>query len=118
MTTTTPNTTKSLLDSLANVGGYVGLAVQLGETLIPLGVGLVNKIRGISNVESTETYMLLVAGDQTELLQIISASQADLAAVNAELVRLGAQPLPVPATPAAPITPAPAPSGSSPAAGN
>lgn len=110
--TTSTNTPKTLLESLANVGGYVGLAVQLGGTLVPLGVALVNKIKGIGTGQATETYQLLVAGDQTELSNVISASQADLAAVNAELVRLGAQPLPN--QPAAPAQP----SGSSPAGGN
>lgn len=96
--------TKNLLDTLSNVGGYVGLAVQLGETLVPLGVALVNKIKGIGTGTATETYQLLVAGDQTELLKVISASQADLAAVNAELVRLGQQPLTVPSTPTPPAS--------------
>lgn len=92
-----PGTTKAtLLDSLANVGGYVGVAVQLGEILVPIGKALIQKIEGLGGTTETVTYQILVQQDQAELTDVDTLSTADLTAINAELVRLGAPPLTVP----------------------
>ena len=98
----TSTTAKSLLDSLSNVGGYVGLAVQLGETLIPIGQALVNKIKGNAAGTITETYQLLVAGDEATLGSVVSLADADLVAINAALAAAGQPPIPIPPTPTPP----------------
>lgn len=98
-------TASSVLSSLSQVGGYVGLAIQLGETLIPVGKALVTSIKNAATGVETIDYQLLISQDDAELATINTESTADLAAINAELVRQGAQPLPVPAEPAAPATP-------------
>ena len=87
-------TVGSVLNSISQVGGYIGLAVQIGEVLVPIGKALVTKIKGASG-QTTLTYSLLVEQDQAELLDVDALAKADLAAINAELVRQGAKPLPV-----------------------
>jgi hypothetical protein len=86
----------ALLNSLSQVGGYIGLAVQVGEVLIPLGVAAVKKIKDAATGVETITYQLLVSEDQATLAAIDTESTADLAAINAELARQGATQLPVP----------------------
>jgi len=86
----------SVLSNLSQVGGYVGVAIQLGEVLVPLGVAAVKKIKdSISGVE-TISYTLLLQQDEAALAAIDAGSVADLQAINAELVRQGASPLPIP----------------------
>lgn len=92
---------KQLLDALSEAGGYVGIAVQLGEVLVPIGKALITKIKGMSAGNETIDYQLMVAGDQTELLDVDKLSIDDLAAINAELVRLGKPPLVIPPAPPA-----------------
>jgi hypothetical protein len=97
---TTPATPKpnvgTVLNSLSQVGGYIGLAVQIGQVLVPIGVAAVKKIKdSITGVE-TISYQLLVTEDQATLASVDAASTADLTAINAELVRQGASPLPIP----------------------
>ena len=90
-----PNTVtpKSVLDQLSQVGGYVGLAIQVGEMVVPIGKALVKKIKSSLGGVETEDYQLLVAGDQAELLAVDKLSNDDLTAINVELVRLGKPPL-------------------------
>jgi hypothetical protein len=89
-------TVSSVLNSLSAVGGYVGLAVQIGQVLVPVGLAAVKKIKdAVSGVE-TITYTLLLSEDQAVLANVDAVSTADLQAVNSELVRQGAQPLPIP----------------------
>lgn len=93
---TTKATAGTVLDTLSNVGGYVGVAIQLGEVLVPLGKALIQKIENIGQGNPTITYQLLVQGDQAELSAVDKLSADDLTAINAELARLGAAPVPVP----------------------
>lgn len=93
-------TAATLLNSLSQVGGYIGLAVQVGEVLVPIGVAAVKKIKDSLHGGETITYQLLLTEDQAILAAIDQASIADLQAINAELVKQGAQPLPIPAPPA------------------
>jgi hypothetical protein len=90
-----PNTVtpKSVLDQLSQIGGYVGLAIQVGEVLVPIGKAVVTKIKSALTSVDSEDYQLLVAGDQAELLAVDKLSNDDLTAINAELVRLGKPPL-------------------------
>ncbi len=87
---------QKILDALSEAGGYVGLAVQLGEVLVPIGKALITKIKGMSAGNVTIDYQLMVAGDQAELLDVDKLSLDDLSAINAELVRLGKTPLSIP----------------------
>lgn len=95
------STASTLLNNLSQVGGYVGIAVQIGEALIPVGKALITKIKNATTGVETIDYQLLISQDQAALVAVDASSNADLAAINAELVRLGAAPLPVPAPPPA-----------------
>lgn len=88
------NNTSTLLQNLSQVGGYVGLAVQLGEVLVPIGKALVTDIKKIGAGTASETYQILLTTDAAELDAVDQMSTDDLTAINAELVRLGAAPLP------------------------
>jgi hypothetical protein len=89
-------TASSVLNSLSQVGGEIGLAIQIGTALIPVGKALVSKIKDAATGVTTITYQLLVTEDQATLAAIDGSSTADLEALNAELVRQGAKPLPIP----------------------
>jgi hypothetical protein len=94
------STASTLLNSLSQVSGEVGIAIQIGEALIPVGKALVTKIKNsVAGVETID-YQLLLSEDQAALVAVDASSNADLAAINAELSRLGAPTLPVPAPPA------------------
>lgn len=86
----------TVLNSLSQVGGYIGLAVQLGQVLVPIGVALVKRIKNATTGVETITYELLLQQDEAALAAIDAGSVADLQAINAELVRQGAAPLPIP----------------------
>jgi hypothetical protein len=94
--TPTPKATPAtLLDSLSQVGGYVGVAIQLGEVLVPIGKALVTDIKKIGSSTSSVDYQVLVQTDLAELNTVDQLSTDDLTAINAELVRLGAAPIPL-----------------------
>ncbi len=86
----------TVLNSLSQVGGYIGLAVQLGQVLVPVGVALVKRIKDATTGVETITYQLLLQQDEAALAGIDAGSVTDLQAINAELVRQGAAPLPIP----------------------
>jgi hypothetical protein len=89
-------TAASVLSNLSQVGGYIGVGIQLGELLIPLGTAAVKKIKSMVGGVETITYQLLLQQDEAALTAIDLGSLADLQAINAELVRQGATPLPIP----------------------
>lgn len=80
---------QTILSTLAGVSGYVGVAIQLGGVLIPVGKALVSKIKSISSGNETITYELLMQQDQAELQDVDKLSMDDLTAINAELTRMG-----------------------------
>lgn len=90
-------TASSILTALAATNGYVSLALQLGEVVVPLGKALVSKIESLRQGNATIDFQLLVAGDQAELSDVDKLSTDDLTAINVELTRLGVPTLPVPA---------------------
>lgn len=122
----TPAPAKSLssvLSALAETNTYVSLGIEVAGVVIPLVKGLIQQIKQIATGEQTVAYQVLLQTDEGDLQQVITVSDADLTAINAELVRLGKTPLPIPATaapapePALPAQPAaPAPEAPTPAA--
>ena len=108
----TPAPAKSLssvLSALASTNTYVSLGIEVAGVIIPLVKGLIQEIKQIATGEQTVAYQVLLQTDEGDLQQVITVSDADLAAINAELVRLGKSPLPVPAAAAEPAPPAAAP---------
>jgi hypothetical protein len=88
--------TLSLLQTLSDANGYVALAISAAGVLIPLGKALVSKIESIGKGSVTITFTDLVAADDAELATIVQSSGADLAAINAELAKLGLPPIATP----------------------
>ena len=104
----TPNkpsggTGAAFLNALGQANGYVALAIQVGGVLVPLGKALVSKIKDLGSGSVTITFTDLVTADMTELDAIAKLSTDELAAVNAELTRMGLPALPAPPPPG-PIT--------------
>jgi hypothetical protein len=89
-------TASSILNALTGVAGGITLALNLGGVLVPLIKGLVLEIKQIATGSETVTYQVLIQADGAALDAVVAASTDDLNAINAELVRLGLQPLPIP----------------------
>jgi hypothetical protein len=90
-----------LLDLLSSTNAAVSIGLVVGETVVPLIVGLVKEIKSqIAGEGDKVEYTVVVQAEHAVLDKIIADGTADLAAINAELERLGLPPLAVP--PAAP----------------
>jgi hypothetical protein len=98
----TPNkpvggTAGAILTALQESSSYVTLAIQVAGVLVPLGKSLIGKIKSIGQGAVTIEFDALVTEDLAELDAINQLSIDELAAINAELTRIG-----LPALPAAP----------------
>jgi hypothetical protein len=91
---------QNILSALADSNGYVTLALTAAGVVIPLAKAAIQKIEGLGSANVTITFTDLVAADQAELTAIVQEADADLAAVNAELTRLGLPAISAPAPPA------------------
>lgn len=91
---------KAVLTTLENTNGYVTLAIEVAGELIPLGKAVVRGIRQLATGGTTVDYEVLLRMDGAELDAIDKLSTDDLAAINAELAKLGLPPVP-------PLPPAP-----------
>jgi len=90
------STAASILTILQESNGYVSLGIQLAGVFVPLAKALIQKIEGIGAGNATITLSDLEVADQAEIAAILTTANADLDAINAELVRLGHPPLPTP----------------------
>lgn len=100
------STTKNILGALSDAGTIIGIGIPIAGDIIPLATGLVKEIRSIATGSTTVDYQILIQTDGAELDAIHKLAEDDLAAINAELAKLGQPPipaLPAPATP--PATP-------------
>lgn len=98
--------TKNILATLAASNQYITLGIELAGEIVPLAKGLVQEIKQIGTGTDTVTYQVLVQTDGAELDAIHQLAEDDLAAINAELAKLGQPPIPDGGTP--PITQSPA----------
>jgi hypothetical protein len=85
--------TKNILAALGEANSYVTLATNIGGVLIPIAVGLVKEIKQISTGHETVSYQVLIQTDSAELEAVDKLSKDDLAAINAELAKLGKPPV-------------------------
>ena len=112
-----PASINKILAALENVGGYVTLAVTVGEELVPLVKVAVAGIKSLFTTQPAVDYSVLVGDDFALLQGIETESATDIAADNADLTAAGAPTVPVPAITPEPPAPAdgtpviPAPSG-------
>lgn len=104
-----------LLQTLATANGYVALALQVGETLVPIGKAMVKEIRTIAGPQETVTFEVLLQVDGAELDAIDKLATDDIAAINAELAQYGVPPIELP-PPAPSSTIPPASTGDTPKA--
>lgn len=93
----------AFLSALQESSGYVTLAIQVAGVLVPLGKALIGKIKSIGQGAVTIEFDALETQDLAELDAINQLSIDELAAVNAELTRIGLPTLPAPPSPG-PIT--------------
>lgn len=85
----------NILQNLADSnGGEITLAIELAGALIPIGKAAVQEIKQIATGGETVTYAVLLQMDGAELDKIAELSESELAAVNAELAKLGLPPVP------------------------
>lgn len=87
--------TKNVLAALSSANQYVTLAIELGGEIVPLAKGLVKEIRSIGEKKET-TYQILLQTDGAELDAVHQLAEDDLAAINAELAKMGKDPIPRP----------------------
>ncbi len=90
-----PSRPSSFLDGVAQAGSVLSLGLMVGETVVPLIVGVVKRIESNAK-ESTTEYTVVLETEQAVLDSVIAGGLADLDEVNAELTRMG---LPVLAKP-------------------
>lgn len=83
-----PSGVNQALGILSATNGYISIGIQVGELLIPLIKGGIKKIEQIGSGSTTVDYQVLITSDGKELDGVISIATEDLAAINAELVRL------------------------------
>ncbi|MGH7836489.1 MAG: hypothetical protein ACREQC_01545 [Candidatus Binataceae bacterium] len=90
------------LSGLAKANSYVALGLEVADVVVPIVKGVISEIKQISTGDGTVAYTVLIQADESELSAVDTLSESELAAINAELTRLGAPTLSVPA--AAPET--------------
>jgi hypothetical protein len=105
------STTKNVLGILSEAGSIIGIGIPIAGEIIPLATGLVKAIRQIASGTDTVTYEILIQADSKELDAVHQLAEDDLAAINAELAKLGKPPIASsaasPAAPPATADPAP-----------
>jgi hypothetical protein len=85
-------TNLNLLGTLQSVGGYITLATEIGEVVVPLVKGLITDIKGLGT--KTITFTLDVSQTMDELNAIAAVETSDLAQINSELIRMGKPTIP------------------------
>ena len=95
------STTKNILGALSDAGTIIGIGIPIAGEIIPIATGLVKEIRSIATGAETVDYQILIQTDGAELDAIHTLAEDDIAAINAELAKLGQPPIPA-APPAAP----------------
>lgn len=84
---------KNILAALSDTNNGITLGLTLAGQLTPLIKGLFRGIRLIGAGTDTATYEVVIHVDAAELDTIAALSLEDLAAVNAELAKLGKAPV-------------------------
>lgn len=98
------STVNNVLKVLADSNGEIALGIEAAGVVIPLAKGLVQEIKQIATGSESVTYTVLIQMDGAELDAIDKLAEDDLAAINAELVKLGKPPVPTGEPPTPPIT--------------
>jgi hypothetical protein len=86
--------TSNVLAALSKSNRVIVLALEVAGELVPLVKGTISEIRKLTSGSTTATYDVVVKADAAELDAITQLAADDLAAINAELKRLGQPPIP------------------------
>jgi len=100
------SSTKNILGALSDAGTVLSIGLPVAGEIIPLATGLVKEIKSIATGSETVDYQILLQTDGAELDAIHQLAEDDLAAINAELAKLGQPPIADPSAPASPAAPA------------
>ena len=98
-------TNKDVLGILSDAGSILSIGIPIAGEIIPIATGLVKEIRSIATGVETVDYQILIQTDGAELDAIHKLAEDDLAAINAELAKLGQPPIPAAPAPVPPATP-------------
>lgn len=85
-----------ILSALSESNSILTLGIEIAGELVPIFKGTVSEIKKLSSKTDTVDYQVLLQGDESSLASVETMSEADLAAINGELTRLGKPPLPGP----------------------
>lgn len=91
---TTSSNVKGVLAALGESNQYITLGIELAGEVIPLAKGLVKEIKQVATGTDTVSYTVLVQTDGAELDAVHQLAEDDLAAINAELKKMGQPPIP------------------------
>jgi len=86
------STAAGILGAIESANGYVTLALEAAGVLVPIVKGVITEIKKLVDPTGTVTYQLLIQTDQAALTTVLTLSEADLAAINAELAKMGLPP--------------------------
>lgn len=87
--------TSSLLSVLTSVNAELSLGMTIGNTVIPIIVGIVKNIKSAASGPTVE-YTVVLQSENAILDSIITSGAADIATINAELAKFGFPALAVP----------------------
>jgi len=117
-TPSNPASINSVLAALEKVGGYVTLAVTVGEAIIPLVKVAVADIKSLFTRGQTVDYSVLVGEDFALLQGVETQAAADIATDDAALAADNQPPVLAPAISPEPPAPADGPATPAPANGS
>ena len=105
---------KNILSGLAGANQIITLGLEIGGVVVPLAKGLIQEIKQIGGGAQSVSYQVLIQTDSAELEAIAQLATDDLAAINAELAKLGKPAIPAldPTAPGPAADPAPGTSSS------
>jgi hypothetical protein len=86
--------TSNVLAALSQSNQIIFLGLEIAGQLVPLVKGTIKEIKKLATGGTTVTYEVVVKADSAELDAITQLAVDDLAAINAELKRLGQPPIP------------------------
>jgi hypothetical protein len=86
--------TSNVLAGLKDANAIIVLGLEIAGQLVPLVKGAITEIRKIGGGSTTVSYEIVVKADAAELDITTQLAVDDLAAINAELARMGLPPVP------------------------
>lgn len=86
--------TSNILLALGQSNQAIVLGLEIAGQLVPLVKGAIKEIKKIGGGSTTVSYEIVIQADAAELDAVTQLAVEDLAAINAELAKLGLPPVP------------------------